>query len=443
MSKSILDRNISLNPDAAEDLMQGINSLHCNGQGVFEGAIGLLNTVNGICGEIPSKAVESGLVASIESLIGKLKSYSCMSIGQGITSLIQSLEEKIMKVEEVYATTISEFGKYYTNIYDENDSLMPWAGAGWLFTEGAKQPLSQEQIEELERKKELEKIGYEYVLHEMEKKGALGITDGMPSTIVDLKKQQIREKYAEVLAQYMLNNNPWGVKMYFSDNIPASVKPEIRKQLIGPLSVDVRGNVIVKDDWITLHLVPTVCGEGRSVPRHSNAKVWDWASSESDEGDINVYARNQIEDGGGVVCINYDTVNTRNIFTDQTGRYWVAIGPKVLDDNADLSIELDASDYIYGTMIDIHVQDERGNSFYIPAVVGDLKRHSGPDGYYQTGIDIPTGEFAEGHDDGSTVEFIGHDIQMYETGAGPISYVNRTNNYELIDIIVYEGQVNY
>ncbi len=38
--------------------------------------------------------------------------------------------------------------------------------------------------------------------------------------------------------------------------------------------------------------------------------------------------------------------------------------------------------------MDIYVKDKQSNEYYIPVVVGDIKRHSAPDGLYQTGLEI-------------------------------------------------------
>lgn len=192
-------------------------------------------------------------------------------------------------------------------------------------------------------------------------------------------------------------------------------------------------------DWLNLYSFPTVWGGGRSVPRHENAKIYDWACPEEVE-DINVEARRQIENNGGEVIINKNNVEKSNLFTDAEGRYWVAVGPRVLNSEIDLTKELLAVDFLYGTKIDIHVQDKEGNEFYIPAVVGDIKQHSGPEGLYQTGISIPDGIRASENVDFSTVEFMGKDIFRDEENR---SAVNITNDYELIDIIVYDNMTNY
>lgn len=89
------------------------------------------------------------------------------------------------------------------------------------------------------------------------------------------------------------------------------------------------------------------------------------------------------------------------------------------------------------TKIDIVVLDETTQKeYYIPAVVADVKAHTYPDGLYQTNETYPNGISGSGNNaDGSTVEFIGCEI--------PDGTVNDTNNYRLIEIIVYDGEFNY
>ena len=207
--------------------------------------------------------------------------------------------------------------------------------------------------------------------------------------------------------------------------------------------VDINGEQPeIINGWLRLYGAPTVTGEGRSVLRHSDANKYDWGMPE-DVNDINKYAREQIETNGGVVEINAYKEENANIFTDAEGRYWVAVGPRVINPNADLTEQLVATDFAYGTKMDIHVRDDEGNEYYIPVVLGDIKAHSAPDGLYQTGVLIPSNENATGHGDGSTVEFMGNDILKDIVDGREKSCVNRTNNYELLDIIVYDDILNY
>ncbi len=194
----------------------------------------------------------------------------------------------------------------------------------------------------------------------------------------------------------------------------------------------------ITDDWLRLYSNPTVPGTGRTVAKHINANNYDWGMGE-EAADINTEARKQIVAAGGIVVTNKEN---NNLFSDTEGRYWVAVGPRVVEKTVNLNKELQASDFKYGTKLDIVVLDETtSTTYYIPAVLGDIKAHSWPDGLYQTGKYIPSGVLEVGYDDGSSVEFIGSNI-LKDSTTGKSS-VNITNNYRLISMIVYDGVVNY
>lgn len=126
---------------------------------------------------------------------------------------------------------------------------------------------------------------------------------------------------------------------------------------------------------------------------------------------------------------------SNNCYMDDDGRYWVAVGPNVMNPKYSNKSIVTDSDMNYGTKLDIHVVGQHdGIDYYIPAVVGDVKNHSYPDGLYQTGIEMVT-QKQEPNADGSTVEFIGFGILK--------NSINITNNYKLIEIIVYDGELNY
>lgn len=100
--------------------------------------------------------------------------------------------------------------------------------------------------------------------------------------------------------------------------------------------------------------------------------------------------------------------------------------------------------------MDIMVQCEKegehyGEIFYIPVVVGDAKEHSYPDGLYQTGVPFNEKRVVDLKSAGNTVEFIGSDIQekIYKEGEKAKSCINVTNDYRIMEIIVYDGVYNY
>lgn len=193
------------------------------------------------------------------------------------------------------------------------------------------------------------------------------------------------------------------------------------------------------NDWLVLYRNPTVLAYGRSVLKHPDANNYDWGMPEElkginglKRGELTNNSKTEIQNAGGKVVVN---MTSNNLYTDDEGRYWVAVGPNVMNPNHNANDKVTASEMQYGTKIDIVVLDESTNTqYYIPAVVGDVKAHSSPDGLYQTGVPFDKSKKTV-QGDGSTVEFMGYDITSKS--------VNITNNYKLMEIIVYEGVVNY
>ncbi|MDR1550305.1 MAG: hypothetical protein LBT06_17205 [Hungatella sp.] len=182
------------------------------------------------------------------------------------------------------------------------------------------------------------------------------------------------------------------------------------------------GNTAVTvNDWLRLYNSPTISSSGRTVDPHPDANKYDWGMKEGQE-HINKWAKDYLESKGITVVEN---IGIKGELTDGEGRYWVAVGPNVMNPNHKLGESVTIAEMKYGTKIDIVVKDEQENLFYIPAVVGDVKEHTWPDGLYQTGKVFPTGILSAGNDDGSTVEFMG------KTREG-------TDNYKLVEIIVYD-----
>jgi len=178
---------------------------------------------------------------------------------------------------------------------------------------------------------------------------------------------------------------------------------------------------ITTSDWLKVYNAPTVEGGGRTVIKHTASKNYDWAMYEGLTG-INPYAKGEIEKNGGKVTV---VSGSRGELTDETGRYWVAVGPNVMTPTHTSDKKITLETMKYGTKMDILVEGNDGNRYYIPAVVGDVKAHTSPGGLYQTGLGFPGEKDYPLHNDGSTVEFMG------KTRAG-------TDQYLLIGIIVYD-----
>jgi len=199
------------------------------------------------------------------------------------------------------------------------------------------------------------------------------------------------------------------------------------------------GNPAITNDWIRLYGEPTVSGTGRSVITNTDkeARKYDWAAPEELNGTgiaqnkLPKIAQEVIERSDAIPTVNLES---NNIYSDAEGRYWVAVGPNVMNPNHQKNATVTEAEMQYGTKIDIKVLDESSNTYYyIPAVVADVKNHTYPDGLYQTGKAFPDGTLAPDNIDGSSVEFMGWNITS----------VNLTNNYRLVEIIIYDGVVNY
>ena len=193
----------------------------------------------------------------------------------------------------------------------------------------------------------------------------------------------------------------------------------------------------VKNGWITLYTNPTVSGQGNVIMPHPDAKKYDWGMPEElykllDEKQLPGQVTKEYESIGEKPIIN---VTSNNLYTDGEGRYWVAVGPNVMNPEHQSNEEIKAEEMKYGTKIDIVVRENNTEKvYYIPAVVGDVKANSAPDGLYQTGRGFPGVEDSFKHNDGSTVEFLGWNIKG--------NTVNLTNNYQILQIIVYEGKIS-
>ena len=207
---------------------------------------------------------------------------------------------------------------------------------------------------------------------------------------------------------------------------------------------------IILDGWLTLYTEPTVSVDGREVLKHPNAANYDWAMPE----DLINHSEDWFETESPVKkeISRYGDFEVQmisnNLYTDYEGRYWVAVGPNVMTpehSKEKVNHPIPVKDMCYGTKIDIVVLNEEENIFYdIPAVVGDAKEHSYPDGLYQTGIPFDSSRPVSTSKNKNTVEFIGYQItrKIYEDG-NEKSTINITNNYRLIKIIVYDGVFNY
>lgn len=207
------------------------------------------------------------------------------------------------------------------------------------------------------------------------------------------------------------------------------------------------------DGWLRLYKEQTIPGEGRFVPKHEDADVYDWAM----EGELsekhseenwfrNTSPVSQDIRGKGEEFTVKKTSN--NLYVDGEGRYWVAVGPNVVNPNHSLEYvkhDIDPSEVFYGTKMDVLVEGQyTGERYYVRVVIGETKEHSAPHGLFQTGKPFNTRRPEKPESAGNTVEFMGYHIVQIPTGEeSSRSSVNITNNYRLIGIYVYDGDFNY
>jgi len=206
------------------------------------------------------------------------------------------------------------------------------------------------------------------------------------------------------------------------------------------------------DGWLKLYKEKTIPEAGRYVPKHKKAKNYDWAMPEdvsehhTEEWFQNEsWASKDIKEKGGSFVVNK---TSNNLYIDGEGRYWVAVGPSVVNDDyihGSKDKDVDASQVFYGTKMDVLVEEQDTEErYYIRIVNGDTKEHSAPEGLYQTGVPFNESRSTDLESAGNTVEFMGyHIIQIPDGKGGERSSVNITNNYRLIGIYVYDGEFNY
>lgn len=190
---------------------------------------------------------------------------------------------------------------------------------------------------------------------------------------------------------------------------------------------------VTVNTWLNLHNRPTVPTEGRIVEM-SNVKGWNpynWYAFEGNpkayryEGrpNINEWARTYIEGLGKTVVA--DLGEKEELF-DAEGRYWIAVGPNVMKPDHEPLTKISLEEMKYGAKVDVVLRHDDGTIYYLPAVIGDCKAHTYPNGILQTGINIETGEGTPVNKPGEPIEFIGAEL--------PKGLID----FEIVHIIVYE-----
>lgn len=146
---------------------------------------------------------------------------------------------------------------------------------------------------------------------------------------------------------------------------------------------------------------------------------------------INPYAHKQIKDRNEeVTAVRLEN----NVIVNEDGRYWIAVGPNLINENYSKDGEVKADDFVYGTYIDIIVSDSAtGEVYYIPCVLGDVKNHTYPDGQFHTGIPYPnSSDKSTAKADYSYVEFI--------CAEDPGKSIFQGLNLTFVGAIVYEKE---
>jgi hypothetical protein len=155
----------------------------------------------------------------------------------------------------------------------------------------------------------------------------------------------------------------------------------------------------------------------------------DWYSFENQTGP-NVYTKPYLKN-------KQFNLGTYGELTDENGRYWITLGPKVLIPSYPNDGKLNTkefADYI-GCRIDVVLHNTKEKKYaYIECVFSDdIKAHTYKNGIYQTGHPYPNSYSAKqepyevGYVDGSIVEF---------TGKNPSSN-GSMSRFTVVELVVY------
>ena len=156
---------------------------------------------------------------------------------------------------------------------------------------------------------------------------------------------------------------------------------------------------VTVNGWLFVHTEPSISGRIVNMPEGCDPDTWYAFEGLSE---INYYAEQAIANTNKVIK------GSKGELYDKNGRYWVAVGPKVMNPSHANNKPAMAEEMNYGSRIEVKLKHTSGKIYYLRAVVGDCKRHTYPNGIYQTGNAFPNGtEQSPGNADGSVVEFIG------------------------------------
>lgn len=170
--------------------------------------------------------------------------------------------------------------------------------------------------------------------------------------------------------------------------------------------------------WLNVYSEPSILGRVVNMPTGHKPNKWFAFENKSD---INSRAKEIIG--------NTNTVKkgSKGQLYDKDGRYWVAVGPKVMNPNFPNNKVVWAEDMKYGTKIEVTLRDKYGLTCFLRAVVGDCKNHTYSNGIYQTGYAFPNGtDYHPENVDYSIIEFCGARLP------------SQLDEFSIINIIVEE-----
>lgn len=118
-------------------------------------------------------------------------------------------------------------------------------------------------------------------------------------------------------------------------------------------------------------------------------------------------------------------------------RYAIALGPKLQNPNFEEGKvqEISGNDMAYGTAVDVSiVLDDK--TYYIPAIIVDIKEHTYPTGVFQSGVSFSAGSNAAGHESSNIVEWYTLQMENGNNKSSGLNSFNRTSS-----IIIYRDEV--
>jgi hypothetical protein len=208
-----------------------------------------------------------------------------------------------------------------------------------------------------------------------------------------------------------------------------------------PIAISVNG-------WLTGYSAPSAQGGRIVTPPASREELKaivkkelgftpEWYAPEN-VGGIHVNVNVPVDSDQILVGKNAELV-------DKEGKYWIAVGPNVMNPEHTVNANITPEEMNYAANIDVKLENiETGEIVYIYARVGDAKAHTGNgnitydsgntyavtgDGIYQTGVNVQSNEYLHGNADASMVEFMVMNDNFDDTNL---------TNYRLIELIVYD-----